>query len=114
MKSAILDVQKRLPSLMADIASLDKGPIIHEEDVIALESAMDDIEERLPKLTSFLIPGDTPAGACLDHARTVVRRAERRFCELAEHEDGHGTDRRLLNRLSDYAFLLMRLEETNV
>ena len=68
----------------------------------------------LPKLTSFLIPGDTPAGACLDHARTVVRRAERRFCELAEHEDGHGTDRRFLNRLSDYAFLLMRLEETDV
>ena len=75
---------------------------------------MDDIEERLPKLTSFLIPGGSPAGACLDHARTVVRRAERRFCELAEHEDVHGTDRRFLNRLSDYAFLLMRLEETNV
>ena len=95
-------------------AAFDKGPLIHEEDVIALESAMDAIEERLPKLTSFLIPGDTPAGACLDHARTVVRRAERRFCELAEHEDVHGTDRRFLNRLSDYAFLLMRLEETNV
>ena len=87
VKTAILGIQKKLPSLMADIASLDKGPIIHEEDVIALESAMDDIEERLPKLTSFLIPGDTPAGACLDHARTVVRRAERRFCELAEHPE---------------------------
>ena len=114
VKTAILGIQKKLSSLMADIASLDKGPLIHEEDVIALESAMDDIEERLPKLTSFLIPGDTPAGACLDHARTVVRRAERRFCELAEHEDVHGTDRRFLNRLSDYAVLLMRLEETDV
>ena len=78
VKTAILGIQKKLSSLMADIASLDKGPIIHEEDVIALESAMDDIEERLPKLTSFLIPGDTPAGACLDQnagRRVDVRRA---------------------------------------
>ncbi|MDY6267769.1 MAG: cob(I)yrinic acid a,c-diamide adenosyltransferase [Selenomonadaceae bacterium] len=113
VKSAIYDVQKKLSSLMADIASLDQKPLIHEEDVTALEQAMDAIEARLPKLTSFLIPGDTPAGACLDHARTIVRRAERRFCKLAEHEAVHGTDRRFLNRLSDYAFLLMRLEETD-
>ena len=91
VKTAILGIQKKLSSLMADIASLDKGPIIHEEDVIALESAMDDIEERLPKLTSFLIPGGSPAGACLDHARTVVRRAERRGNNGRRVEAENGT-----------------------
>lgn len=113
VKAAILEVQKKLPLLMADIASKGKEPSIQEADVAALESSMDAIEAKLPKLASFLIPGGTPGGAALDHARTVVRRAERFFCRLAEQEDVHETDRRYLNRLSDYAFMLMRLEEAD-
>lgn len=111
VKSAIYDVQERLPSLMADIASRGKEPLIQEKDITELEKVMDAIEDELPKLTSFLIPGTTPGGAALDHARTVVRRAERFFCRLAEQEPVHDVDRRYLNRLSDYAFMLMRLEE---
>ena len=47
----------------------------------------------------------------LDLARTSVRRAERRFCALAKEADLHEEDRVFLNRLSDYCFMLMRLEE---
>lgn len=114
VREAILGIQKKLPSLMADIASEGKAPLIKEADVTALEQAMDEIEAKLPKLTAFLIPGSTPGGAALDHARTVVRRAERSFCRLAAEAVLHDTDRRYLNRLSDYAFLLMRLEEADV
>lgn len=110
-KQRVLALQEKLPALMADLASLGAEARIREEDVQALEQAMDGLEQRLPPLTSFLIPGATPGGAALDHARTVTRRAERLFCRLAEEAPVHDTDRRYLNRLSDYCFLLMRLEE---
>ena len=110
-KQRVLALQEKLPALMADLASLGAEARIREEDVQALEQAMDGLEQCLPPLTAFLIPGATPGGAALDHARTVPRRAERLFCRLAEEAPVHDTDRRYLNRLSDYCFLLMRLEE---
>lgn len=111
VRERVLALQKKLPALMADLASRAQDAMIAETDVAALEQAMDELEGRLPLLTSFLVPGDTQGGAALDHARTVTRRAERLFCRLAEEEEVHDTDRRYLNRLSDYCFLLMRLEE---
>lgn len=111
VRERVLALQKKLPALMADLASRAQDAMIAEADVAALEQAMDELEGRLPPLTSFLVPGDTQGGAALDHARTVTRRAERLFCRLAEEEEVHDTDRRYLNRLSDYCFLLMRLEE---
>lgn len=110
-KQRVLALQEKLPALMADLASLGAEARIREEDVQVIEQAMDGLEQRLPPLTAFLIPGATPGGAALDHARTVTRRAERLFCRLAEEAPVHDTDRRYLNRLSDYCFLLMRLEE---
>lgn len=111
VRERVLVLQKKLPALMADLASRAQEAMIAEADVATLEQAMDELEGRLPPLTSFLVPGDTQGGAALDHARTVTRRAERLFCRLAEEEEVHDTDRRYLNRLSDYCFLLMRLEE---
>ena len=111
VRERVLALQKKLPALMADLASRAQDAMIAETDVAALEQAMDELEGRLPPLTSFLVPGDTQGGAALDHARTVTRRAERLFCRLSEEEEVHDTDRRYLNRLSDYCFLLMRLEE---
>ena len=111
VRERVLALQKKLPALMADLASRAQEAMIAEADVAALEQAMDEVEGRLPPLTSFLVSGDTQGGAALDHARTVTRRAERLFCRLAEEEEVHDTDRRYLNRLSDYCFLLMRLEE---
>lgn len=111
VRERVLVLQKKLPALMADLASRAQEAMIAEADVAALEQAMDELEGRLPPLTSFLVPGDTQGGAALDHARTVTRRAECLFCRLAEEEEVHDTDRRYLNRLSDYCFLLMRLEE---
>ena len=111
VKEKIHALQKLLPLLMADLASLGQEPMITSEHVAALEQEMDKIEAALPPLRCFVIPGDTKAGAMLDLARTTVRRAERLFCELSESEPVHQEDRLFLNRLSDYCFLLMREEE---
>ena len=107
----IYGVQQKLGRLMADFASLGKEPLIIAADVKAMEDDIAVLEEALPEQNSFIIPGDTKAGAMLDHARTVVRRAERLAIRLAKTEAVAESDRLFLNRLSDYCYLLMRLEE---
>ena len=69
------------------------------------------MDKNLPPLKSFVIPGDTKAGAFLDLARTVTRRAERRLQSLSRLEAVYDADRIFLNRLSDFCFMLMRMED---
>jgi cob(I)alamin adenosyltransferase len=76
-----------------------------------LEQACDTWNAQLPNLTSFILPGGTPAAALLHQARTVVRRAERSVWALLE-VDGERTNAetaRYLNRLSDLLFILARI-----
>ena len=112
VREKIFAVQKMLPRLMADFASLNREPTITRDDVSKLESEMDALESSLPPLREFLIPGASKGGAFLDLARTIVRRAERLACELSKSEQVHASDKIFLNRLSDYCFLLMRREES--
>ena len=111
VREKIFAVQKLLPRLMADFASLNREPTITLTDVTKLEAEMDALENFLPPLREFLIPGNSQGGAFLDLARTITRRAERLACELAKTEPVHEVDKIFLNRLSDYCFLLMRREE---
>ena len=111
VKEKIYKLQKLMPLLMADLASLNQPPMIKSEHIAELEADIDAMEAALPPLRSFVIPGDSQAGAFLDLARTVTRRAERLFLTLSKSEDTHEVDKLLLNRLSDYCFMLMRLED---
>ena len=111
VKERIFNLQKILPLLMADLASVNQPAMITAEHVSALEADMDEIDKVLPPLKQFIIPGDTQSGAMLDMARTITRRAERAFYTLAKFESVHEIDRVFLNRMSDYCFMLMRLEE---
>ena len=111
VREKIFQLQKILPRLMADLASMNKPALITEDDVKVLESEMDEMDKLLPPLKSFLTPGNTKSGAILDLARTTARRAERIFCKLARFEAVHEVDGIFLNRLSDYCFMLMRVEE---
>jgi cob(I)alamin adenosyltransferase len=70
-----------------------------------LEGACDEVNEKLPPLRSFVIPGGTPAAAQLHLCRTVCRRAERRTIAV---QDGNPEAVRYLNRLSDLLFILSR------
>ncbi len=113
VREKIFALQKLLPKLMADFASLNREPTITAADVAKFESEMDALENSLPPLREFLIPGNSQGGAFLDLARTITRRAERLCCELAKTESVHESDRIFLNRLSDYCFLLMRRADLN-
>jgi len=77
-----------------------------------LEQACDEFNGRLEKLSSFILPGGTPAAALLHVARTVVRRAERSVWVLLESEEAERVNREpalYLNRLSDLLFILSRV-----
>lgn len=84
------------------------APAVRDDDVAALERAIDAAEEALPPLDTFIHPGGTVGGATLHVARTVCRRAERRVLALAEREDVDPVVVRYLNRLSDALFVWAR------
>ncbi|MBR1729355.1 MAG: cob(I)yrinic acid a,c-diamide adenosyltransferase [Selenomonadaceae bacterium] len=111
VKQKIYNLQKLMSLLMADLASLNKPLMITAKNISDIENDIDEIESKLPKLTAFIIPGDSQAGSFLDLARTITRRAERKLLTLAESEEVHEVDRILINRISDYCFMLMRLED---
>jgi cob(I)alamin adenosyltransferase len=77
-----------------------------------LEAWIDEVNEELEPLDSFVLPGGEPAAAALHVARTVCRRAERRVEALlhdpAERERVNPEALRYLNRLSDLLFVLAR------
>lgn len=107
----LFKLQKQNMILMSDLASIGKEPGIKLSHVEMLEAKMDEIEKELPPFKAFIIPGDTKSGAFIDMARTISRRAERRMLTLAETEPVPESDRLYMNRLSDFCFMLMRLEE---
>lgn len=107
----VRSLQKSISLLMADFASIGKEPLVTAEHVAKIEKEIADIEDDLPEQHAFIVPGDTRGGAMLDLARTIARRAERAACRLAKEEDVPAQAMIYLNRISDYCFLLMRLEE---
>jgi len=76
--------------------------------VTRLEQEIDAMNEALTPLTSFVLPGGTPASAYLHQARTVCRRAERLATALATVESVNSEAIRYLNRLSDLLFVAAR------
>jgi cob(I)alamin adenosyltransferase len=78
-----------------------------------LEAEVALVNAALPTLTSFVLPGGTPAAAQAHLARTIVRRAERRVVTLAHVESVNPEVIRYLNRLSDYLFVLGRRFNAN-
>jgi cob(I)alamin adenosyltransferase len=74
-----------------------------------LEHWIDEANERLKPLASFILPGGTPAAAHLHHARTVCRRVEIDVLKLAEFETINSQVVMYLNRLSDLLFVVARV-----
>jgi cob(I)alamin adenosyltransferase len=97
----------RLADPSSRIAPRVEKAVIGEAAIERLEHAIDRLEETLPPLRRFILPGGAPAGALLHLARTVCRRAERRVVAL-----GTGTVDPVLivylNRLSDLLFVMAR------
>ncbi len=86
-----------------------KIPDLLESDILLLENEMDSMNEKLPEMKSFILPGGHITVSTAHICRTICRRAERSIVEL------DGTEKvaqpliiKYLNRLSDYLFVLAR------
>lgn len=86
---------------------------IVQAQVDRLEAEIDAMNAGLAPLTSFILPGGSPAAAHLHLARTVVRRAERLMTDLARHEPVTAAALKYVNRLSDHLFVLSRVVNRN-
>ena len=92
-----------------DATSLKSASVVEENDIQGLENEIDRMDNELPPLSHFVLPGGTPASASAHICRTVTRRAERRVLDLAEADiPVEPLILKYLNRLSDYFFTLSR------
>ncbi len=111
----ILSAQRDLYHLMAEISAtpenVDRFRVINQEQVAGLEEQMASINRLVEMPKEFILPGDTPAGAALSLARTIVRRAERHVAQLL-HDQVIDNPYLLqyLNRLSSMCFMLELFE----
>ena len=113
-REILLGIQDRLFTLESLLAR-DPGtevkialPALREDDVSLLEKEMDDMNESLPGLRSFILPGGHPVVSWCHIARCVCRRAERTTLRLSRAHEVEPLIIRYLNRLSDYLFVLSR------
>ena len=83
-------------------------PSLSEEDIVVLEKEIDAMNEQLPPLTNFILPGGHPVVSFCHVARTVCRRAERSLIRLDQISSVENIIIQLLNRLSDYLFVRAR------
>ncbi len=112
-KNLILRIQENLFIAEAWVAS-DPGlppkdlPELKEEETEFLEHAIDTMNEELPPLSNFILPGGHPAVSSCHIARTVCRRAERALIRVPSAAPSDAKIIQYLNRLSDYLFVLAR------
>ncbi len=117
VKQIIYQVQQELYLLMGELATPPEnyekmGLRMTIEHIQRLEQVENTLKEEVEIPNKFIIPGDSPDGAALDLARTIIRRAERMAVKLLH--DGviqNGEVVRYLNRLSDLIFILARYIE---
>jgi cob(I)alamin adenosyltransferase len=112
----LVGLEHDLYVLMAEVATaptnrekLTPGAsLVTSEMVERLEALIDQLTERFPPIKEFVIPGQDRVSACLDVARTVVRRAERRALHAVPDASLVGP---YLNRLSDLMWTMARWQE---
>jgi cob(I)alamin adenosyltransferase len=113
-RDVLLEIQDRLFTAESIIA-LDPGaktpvklPELHDNDITFLEQEIDRMNEALPELSSFILPGGHPVVSYCHIARCVCRRAERHAIRLAQSQTVEEKVIQYLNRLSDFLFVLAR------
>lgn len=109
----LLYLQGQLMCAAAALATDPMNPparrVLPEDKVIeSLENLIDKMEEEIPKLTSFILPGGNQTSSYCHIARCVCRRAERSVVKLSQTEPIEPIVTRLLNRTSDFLFVLSR------
>jgi cob(I)alamin adenosyltransferase len=113
--STLQEIQDRLFTIGAALAcdpdkeTKMKIPDLKEEDITLLEIEIDKMNDALPPMKSFILPGGHPTVSHLHVARCICRRAERCCVRLQiEKNEVEPIIPKYLNRLSDYLFILAR------
>ncbi|KAA1246667.1 cob(I)yrinic acid a,c-diamide adenosyltransferase [Aquimarina sp. RZ0] len=89
-------------------------PTISDQDIVFLENEIDRMNESLPPMTHFVLPGGHQTVSFCHIARCVCRRAERLATSLYDASPFEETTLQYLNRLSDYLFVLARKLSTDL
>lgn len=114
MQKTLIEIQDRLFTIGSSLATDPEKspktqlPDLKESDVLFLEQKMDEMNEELPEMRSFVLPGGHLSVSYSHVARTVCRRSERKVIALAENAFVAPLVQPYLNRLSDYLFVLSR------
>ncbi|MBK9015676.1 MAG: cob(I)yrinic acid a,c-diamide adenosyltransferase [Saprospiraceae bacterium] len=112
IRTVLFEIQNRLFDLGANLATDPAKnlpiPSLTQSDLQLLENEIDAMEETLPSLKNFILPGGHPTVSHCHVARCVCRRAERLVVALNMDEPVSPEVLKYLNRLSDYLFVLAR------
>ncbi|ASU33814.1 cob(I)yrinic acid a,c-diamide adenosyltransferase [Mucilaginibacter xinganensis] len=112
-KEILKQIQDRLFTIGSSLAADPEKsrmviPDLNLTDIELLEQEMDSMNEQLPELRHFILPGGSSTISYCHIARCVCRRAERITVHLAEESAVDEKVNVYLNRLSDYLFILAR------
>ncbi|MFK8045366.1 MAG: cob(I)yrinic acid a,c-diamide adenosyltransferase [Crocinitomicaceae bacterium] len=113
-KEFLVNIQDRLFTLGSLLAadpekSKMKLPELTAEDIVVIEERIDEMDQSLAPMTSFILPGGHESVSFVHIARCVCRRAERLISALnSETEANYELGLQYLNRLSDYLFVYSR------
>ena len=113
-KKVLFKIQKQLFNVSGELATKKEGKfknIVTEEDVLNLESIIDEYINKTENVDSFIVPGTSKVSAHLHVARTICRRAERRIISLSKNEDINPLIIKYVNRLSDVLYAIARYNE---
>ncbi|NDP38560.1 MAG: cob(I)yrinic acid a,c-diamide adenosyltransferase [Rhodoferax sp.] len=108
VRSLLVEIQHQLFNLGGEL-SIPGFELLKPEAVLALDAALAEHNEALPRLQEFILPAGTRAASLAHVCRTVARRAERAVVALEGQEALKDTPRQYLNRLSDLMFVLARV-----
>ncbi|MBK7052805.1 MAG: cob(I)yrinic acid a,c-diamide adenosyltransferase [Rhodoferax sp.] len=108
VRTLLVEIQHQLFNLGGEL-SIPGYELLKPEAVLALDDALAQHNEHLPRLQEFILPAGTRAAAQAHVCRTVARRAERAVVALEGQDTLKDTPRQYLNRLSDLMFVLARV-----
>ena len=108
IQNDLFDLGADLATPVTDGADPEWALRITPPQVERLEREIDRLNEALPALDSFILPGGSQAAAAIHLARAITRRAERSVVEAAQERTLNAPARNYLNRLSDLLFVMAR------
>ncbi len=108
LNDIFLEVQHDLFDLGGEL-SIPDYQIITEDRITEIENILDQLNDTLPPLKNFILPGGNRAAGICHLARAVCRRAERELVSLEREAETNPNGKKYINRLSDLLFVCARI-----